>query len=101
MLLKDDLIYSHQHLEGVIKSRIPGIQSLISKTVADLEAELSHLGKPISTDAGVSLVCVCVKMHLIDVDVYIWLKILQGKLLLIMDICRAFDQIYKEHLNGM
>ncbi|KVH95323.1 Dynamin [Cynara cardunculus var. scolymus] len=41
-----------KHLEGVIKSRIPGIQSLISKTVADLEAELSHLGKPISTDAG-------------------------------------------------
>nr|XP_043607428.1 dynamin-related protein 5A-like isoform X5 [Erigeron canadensis] len=65
-----------KHLEGVIKSRIPGIQSLISKTVADLEAELSHLGKPISVDAG-------------------------GKLLVIMDICRAFDQIYKEHLDGM
>ncbi|XP_024994126.1 dynamin-related protein 5A-like isoform X4 [Cynara cardunculus var. scolymus] len=65
-----------KHLEGVIKSRIPGIQSLISKTVADLEAELSHLGKPISTDAG-------------------------GKLLVMMDICRAFDQIYKEHLEGM
>ncbi|XP_071695064.1 dynamin-related protein 5A-like isoform X3 [Rutidosis leptorrhynchoides] len=65
-----------KHLGGVIKSRIPGIQSLISKTVADLEAELSHLGKPISTDAG-------------------------GKLLKIMDICRAFDQIYKEHLDGM
>ncbi|KAM0059876.1 putative dynamin stalk domain, dynamin, GTPase region, GTPase effector domain, Dynamin superfamily [Helianthus debilis subsp. tardiflorus] len=64
------------HLEGVIKSRIPGIQSLINKTLADLEAELSHLGKPISTDAG-------------------------GKLLVIMDICRAFDQIYKEHLDGM
>ncbi|KAF5753493.1 putative dynamin central domain, Dynamin superfamily [Helianthus annuus] len=64
-----------KHLEGVIKSRIPGIQSLINKTLADLEAELSHLGKPISTDAG-------------------------GKLLVIMDICRAFDQIYKEHLDG-
>ncbi|XP_076922993.1 dynamin-related protein 5A-like [Bidens hawaiensis] len=64
-----------KHLEGVIKSRIPGIQSLINKTLAELEAELSHLGKPISTDAG-------------------------GKLLLIMDICRAFDQIYKEHLDG-
>ncbi|GKD34651.1 dynamin-related protein 5A, partial [Tanacetum coccineum] len=24
-----------------------------------------------------------------------------GKLLVIMDICRAFDQIYKEHLDGM
>ncbi|KAI3713524.1 hypothetical protein L1987_72102 [Smallanthus sonchifolius] len=65
-----------KHLEGVIKSRIPGIQSLINKTLADLEAELSHLGKPISTDAG-------------------------GKLLVIMDICRGFDQIYKEHLDGM
>lgn len=28
-------------------------------------------------------------------------KLMQGKLLLIMDICRAFDQIYKEHLDGM
>ncbi|KAL8201007.1 hypothetical protein R6Q57_012346 [Mikania cordata] len=65
-----------KHLEDVIKSRIPGIQLLINKTISDLETELSHLGKPISTDAG-------------------------GKLLLIMDICRAFDQIYKEHLDGM
>ncbi|KAD3641450.1 hypothetical protein E3N88_30674 [Mikania micrantha] len=65
-----------KHLEDVIKSRIPGIQSLINKTISDLETELSHLGKPISTDAG-------------------------GKLLLIMDICRAFDQIYKEHLDGI
>ncbi|KAK9053036.1 hypothetical protein SSX86_029666 [Deinandra increscens subsp. villosa] len=65
-----------KHLEGVIKSRIPGMQSLINKTLADLEAELSHLGKPISADAG-------------------------GKLLVIMDICRGFDQIYKEHLDGV
>ncbi|CAL2260597.1 unnamed protein product [Prunus armeniaca] len=41
-----------KHLETVIKSKIPGIQSLISKTVAELEAELSRLGKPISADAG-------------------------------------------------
>ncbi|KAF5765433.1 putative dynamin central domain, Dynamin superfamily [Helianthus annuus] len=41
-----------KHSEGVIKSRIPGIQSLINKTLSDLEAELSHLGKPISTDVG-------------------------------------------------
>lgn len=45
-----------QHLETVIKSRIPGIQSLINKTVAELENELSRLGKPIATDAGVSLI---------------------------------------------
>ncbi|KAK1575719.1 hypothetical protein Q3G72_007791 [Acer saccharum] len=41
-----------KHLETVIKSRIPGIQSLINKTVAELETELSHLGKPIVADAG-------------------------------------------------
>ncbi|XP_062146155.1 LOW QUALITY PROTEIN: dynamin-related protein 5A-like [Alnus glutinosa] len=65
-----------KHLETVIKSRIPGIQSLINKTVIELETELSRLGKPVATDAG-------------------------GKLYMIMEICRAFDQIYKEHLDGV
>ena len=44
-----------QHLENVIKSRIPGLQSLISKTIVELESELSRLGKPVATDAGVSI----------------------------------------------
>ncbi|KAF2951678.1 dynamin-related protein 5A [Oryza sativa Japonica Group] len=65
-----------KHLESVIKSRIPGIQSLISKAIAELEAELHRLGKPIAADAG-------------------------GKLYTIMEICRMFDGIYKEHLDGM
>ncbi|KAG6684796.1 hypothetical protein I3842_12G080600 [Carya illinoinensis] len=65
-----------KHLETVIKCRIPGIQSLINKTVAELETELSRLGKPIAADAG-------------------------GKLYMVMEICRAFDQIYKEHLDGV
>ncbi|CAL9109789.1 unnamed protein product [Musa acuminata subsp. burmannicoides] len=65
-----------KHLEQVIKSRIPGIQSLISKTIAELDGELSRLGKPIAADAG-------------------------GKLYAIMEICRIFDQIYKEHLDGV
>lgn len=65
-----------KHLEQVIKSRIPGIQSLISKTIAELEAELKRLGKPIATDAG-------------------------GKLYSIVEICRIFDGIYKEHLDGV
>ncbi|CAI0408719.1 unnamed protein product [Linum tenue] len=51
-------------------------KSLINKTIAELEAELSRLGKPIATDAG-------------------------GKLYSIMEICRLFDQIYKEHLDGV
>ncbi|MQM07245.1 hypothetical protein Taro_040083 [Colocasia esculenta] len=65
-----------KHLELVIKSRIPGIQSLISKSIAELEAELSRLGKPIASDAG-------------------------GKLYMVMEICRIFDQNYKEHLDGV
>ncbi|OAY83129.1 Dynamin-related protein 5A [Ananas comosus] len=65
-----------KHLESVIKARIPGIQSLINKTIAELEGELARLGKPIAADAG-------------------------GKLYSIMEICRIFDQIYKEHLDGV
>ncbi|CAN1300111.1 Dynamin-related protein 5A [Linum perenne] len=65
-----------KHLEVVIKSKIPGIQSLINNSIAELESELSRLGKPIATDAG-------------------------GKFHSIMEICRLFDQIYKEHLDGV
>ncbi|CAN6483471.1 unnamed protein product [Victoria cruziana] len=65
-----------RHLENVIKSRIPGIQSLINKSIVELEAELSRLGKPVAADAG-------------------------GKLYMIMEICRGFDQIYREHLDGV
>ncbi|KAK8332481.1 hypothetical protein V6Z12_A10G141700 [Gossypium hirsutum] len=65
-----------QHLETVIKSRIPGIQSLINKKIAELETELSRLGKPIAADAG-------------------------GKLYTIMEICRIFYQNFREHLDGV
>ncbi|KAJ1438071.1 P-loop containing nucleoside triphosphate hydrolase [Sesbania bispinosa] len=65
-----------KHLETVIKSKIPGIQSLINKTIAELEAELTRLGKPVPADAG-------------------------GKLYSIMEICRSFDQIFKDHLDGV
>ncbi|XP_061374138.1 dynamin-related protein 5A-like isoform X3 [Gastrolobium bilobum] len=65
-----------KHLEAVIKSKIPGIQSLINNTIAEIEAELSRLGKPIAADDG-------------------------GKLYAIMEICRSFDQIFKEHLDGV
>ncbi|XP_039048097.1 dynamin-related protein 1B-like isoform X2 [Hibiscus syriacus] len=65
-----------KHLETVIKSRLPGLQSLINKTIMELEGELNHLGKPIATDAG-------------------------GKLYTTMEICRAFDQNFREHLDGV
>jgi dynamin GTPase len=43
-----------QHLEAVIKAKIPSIISMINKTVDEIEAELDRLGRPIGGDAGVS-----------------------------------------------
>lgn len=64
-----------QHLEAVIRARIPSITSLINKTIDELESEMDHLGRPIASDAG-------------------------AQLYLILELCRAFDKIFKEHLDG-
>ncbi|KAM0004703.1 putative dynamin stalk domain, dynamin, GTPase region, GTPase effector domain, Dynamin superfamily [Helianthus debilis subsp. tardiflorus] len=64
-----------QHLESVIKAKIPGIISLINKGIDEMEAELDHLGRPIAIDAG-------------------------AQLYTILELCRAFDKIFKEHLDG-
>lgn len=45
-----------QHLETVIRARIPSITSLINKSIDELESEMDHLGRPIAVDAGVSIV---------------------------------------------
>ncbi|KAK3195272.1 hypothetical protein Dsin_026582 [Dipteronia sinensis] len=64
-----------KHLESVIRARIPSITSLINKSVEELESEMDHLGRPIAVDAG-------------------------AQLYLILELCRAFDRIFKEHLDG-
>ncbi|KAJ4728768.1 putative Dynamin [Melia azedarach] len=64
-----------KHLESVIKSRIPGITSLINRSIDELESELDHLGRPVAIDAG-------------------------AQLYTILELCRAFDRIFKEHLDG-
>ncbi|XP_008229523.1 PREDICTED: dynamin-related protein 1E-like [Prunus mume] len=64
-----------KHLESVIKARIPGIASLVNKSVGELEAELDYLGRPVAIDAG-------------------------AQLYTILELCRAFDRIFKEHLDG-
>nr|GMD81198.1 dynamin-related protein 1E-like [Ipomoea batatas] len=43
------------HLESVIKARIPAILSLINRSIDELETELSHLGRPVTVDAGVRM----------------------------------------------
>ncbi|KAK6143020.1 hypothetical protein DH2020_023368 [Rehmannia glutinosa] len=64
-----------RHLESVIRARIPSITSLINKSIDELESELDHLGRPIAVDAG-------------------------AQLYTILELCRAFDKIFKEHLDG-
>ncbi|XP_019224350.1 PREDICTED: dynamin-related protein 1E-like [Nicotiana attenuata] len=64
-----------KHLESVIRAKIPGIISVINKSIDELESEMDHLGRPIAVDAG-------------------------AQLYTILELCRAFDKIFKEHLDG-
>ncbi|KAJ8565739.1 hypothetical protein K7X08_008315 [Anisodus acutangulus] len=64
-----------KHLEQFIKARIPSITSLINKSIDELESEMDHLGRPIAVDSG-------------------------AQLYTILELCRAFDKIFKEHLDG-
>nr|GLL25129.1 dynamin-related protein 1E-like [Ipomoea trifida]GMC86634.1 dynamin-related protein 1E-like [Ipomoea batatas]GMC91250.1 dynamin-related protein 1E-like [Ipomoea batatas] len=64
-----------KHLESVIRAKIPSITSLINKGIEELESEMDHLGRPIAVDAG-------------------------AQLYTILELCRAFDKIFKEHLDG-
>ncbi|KAJ0053543.1 hypothetical protein Pint_01165 [Pistacia integerrima] len=64
-----------RHLESVIRTRIPGIISLINRSIDELEAELDHLGRPVAIDSG-------------------------AQLYTILELCRAFDRVFQEHLDG-
>ncbi|KAL2630381.1 hypothetical protein R1flu_015067 [Riccia fluitans] len=64
-----------RHLEQVIKARIPSILAMINKSIDDLENELNLLGRPIAMDSGAQLYTV-------------------------LELCRAFDHVFKEHLDG-
>nr|CAB3456602.1 unnamed protein product [Digitaria exilis] len=64
-----------QHLESVIKARIPSITAVINKTIDELESELDTIGRAVAADPG-------------------------AQLYTILDLCRAFDRVFKEHLDG-
>lgn len=42
-----------QHLEAVIRAKIPSIVAMINKTIDEIEAQLDKLGRPVGGDAGV------------------------------------------------
>ncbi|XP_047330516.1 phragmoplastin DRP1C-like [Impatiens glandulifera] len=64
-----------EHLEAVIRQRIPSIIALINKTIDELNAELDRIGRPVGVDGG-------------------------AQLYTILEMCRAFDRVFKEHLDG-
>ncbi|KAK4772361.1 hypothetical protein SAY86_014136 [Trapa natans] len=64
-----------QHLELVIRQRIPSILALINKTIDELNAELDRIGRPIAVDSG-------------------------AQLYTILELCRAFDRVFKQHIDG-
>ncbi|XP_074264719.1 phragmoplastin DRP1E-like [Silene latifolia] len=64
-----------KQLESVIRARIPDVASLISRNIDDIESELNILGSPIPIDGG-------------------------AQLYTILELCRAFEQTFKEHLVG-
>ncbi|KAL5728104.1 dynamin GTPase [Ranunculus cassubicifolius] len=78
-----------KHFVAVIKSRIPSITSMMKKTIDDLEREMDHLGGPIALDAGGN-----------DFSLLILLFFSKAQLYTILELCRAFVRIFKEHLDG-
>jgi hypothetical protein len=65
-----------KHLEAFIKARIPSIQAMINKQIDELESELNQIGRPLANDAGAQLYS-------------------------ILELCRTFDHIFKDHLDGI
>lgn len=90
-------------MESVIRARIPSITSLINKSIDELESELDHLGRPIAVDAGVSaffsfIIVLIIRSNILTYSVT---KIFfQAQLYTILELCRAFFKIFKEHLDG-
>lgn len=64
-----------KHLETVIRQRIPSIISLINKNIDEINAELDRIGRPVGADGG-------------------------AQLYTILEQCRAFDRVFKEHIDG-
>lgn len=124
-----------QHLEAVIRAKIPSIIAMINKTIDEIEAQLDRLGRPVGGDAGVRInvflmtsvtlwweliigilgglwhklhylfagmipLCIMYFWILFMLYVSLYLHNLQAQLYTILDMCRAFDRVFKEHLDG-
>lgn len=102
------LVFHFQHLETVIRQRIPSIIALINKTIDELNAELDRIGRPIAVDSGVRkdndenvrFLNGCNFSVVPAVLIPSCCLYMQAQLYTILELCRAFDRIFKEHLDG-
>lgn len=69
-------VLQFQHLETVIKARIPSITSLINKSIDELESEMDYLGRPIGIDAGVSGLVVLMEVLVIIFELYALVQVI-------------------------
>ena len=90
----------------MIRVRIPEIASLINKNIDELEAELDQLGRPVAIDAAVRNILIYLSLR-IEISMKFLLGYLsncfcfyQAQLYTILELCRAFDRVFKEHLDG-
>ncbi|KAE8663879.1 Dynamin-related protein 1E [Hibiscus syriacus] len=60
-----------EYLAKLLSERIPSIISLINKTIDELNAELNRIGRPVAADGA-------------------------AQLYTILELCRAFDRVFKE-----
>ncbi|KAG2323824.1 hypothetical protein Bca52824_006552 [Brassica carinata] len=67
-----------QHLETVIRQKIPSIVALINKSIDEINAELDRIRRPIAVDSGFFF----------------------RPGFTILELCREFDRVFKEHLDG-
>lgn len=93
-------------METVIRQRIPSIISLINKNIDELNAELDRIGRPVGADGGVKDLTfpVFLLFGLINCFVLFLIRVfslyLQAQLYTILELCRAFDRVFKEHIDG-
>lgn len=76
----------------------------MNKNIDELENEMNQLGRPIAVDAGVRMhehiyVVTLVQVFL-QLNCFHCFPNIQAQLYTILELCRAFDRVFKEHLDG-
>lgn len=66
--LPSPFFFLYQHLETVIKQKLPSIVALINKSIDEINAELDRIGRPIAVDSGVRFLPICNRYYELHQD---------------------------------